>query len=131
MKKINTLVKFCDFVKFFLFINGSQNFGPLVILSCPQNMVYNKTQHPPQPHTVCMCCTFTLGWGKGRGQREGRGTIVHNYNSFVHVGNSSQAWLKIPTMSECISSLQSPLNTRVWCFFSSFLHDAGLNNKHP
>jgi hypothetical protein len=36
------------------------------------------------------------GWG---GQKEGRGATVHKYSSFVHVGNSSQAGSKIPTMS--------------------------------
>jgi hypothetical protein len=45
------------------------------------NMFCNTTQYPPlppppQPHTVCTHCTFTLGRGGG-GQREGRGAIVH------------------------------------------------------
>jgi hypothetical protein len=35
-------------------------------------MVYNTTQHPPthppQPHTVCIYCTFTLGRGEGVGE---------------------------------------------------------------
>jgi hypothetical protein len=35
-----------------------------------QNMVYNTTQYPPQPHTICIYCTFTLGRGGGRGVRE-------------------------------------------------------------
>jgi hypothetical protein len=46
-----------------------------------------------------------------RRQREGRGATVHMYSSFVHGCNSSQAGSKIPTMSECISSLQNTLNT--------------------
>jgi hypothetical protein len=40
-----------------------------------QNMVYNTTQHPPQPHTVCKYYTFTLGMGGG--QRERRGATEH------------------------------------------------------
>ncbi len=39
-----------------------------------QNMVYNTTQqpptHPPQPHTVCIYCPFTLGRRKGWGRSE-------------------------------------------------------------
>jgi hypothetical protein len=36
-----------------------------------QNMVYNTSQHPPpQPHTVCMYCTFTLGRGERGKVRE-------------------------------------------------------------
>ncbi len=70
----------------------------------PQNMVYNTIQHPPR--TVRIYFTFCLGRGRGKGdQREGRGATVHKYGSFVHRGNSSQAGSKIPTMSECISSL--------------------------
>jgi hypothetical protein len=49
-----------------------------------QNMVYNTTQHPltpphpPQSHSFCMYCMFTLGRGKGGGgQREGRGATGH------------------------------------------------------
>jgi hypothetical protein len=46
-----------------------------------QNMVYNTTQHPytplpPQPHTVCMYCMFTLrrvgGMGEVREEVEGQ-----------------------------------------------------------
>jgi hypothetical protein len=77
-------------------------------------MVYNTIQHPfpphpPHPHTVCIYCTFRLGRGKGGGGggglREGRGATVNKYSSFVLRDNSSQAGLKIPTMSEYISSL--------------------------
>jgi hypothetical protein len=38
-----------------------------------QNIVYNRTQHPPspsQPHTVCIYCT--LIWGGGRVDPERR-----------------------------------------------------------
>ncbi len=45
---------------------------------------------PPQPHTVCIYWTFSLGrgGGGGGGQREGRGATLHKYSSFVHGGNS-------------------------------------------
>ncbi len=72
-----------------------------------QNMVYNTTQHhpfPPPTATHCLYtvyCTFTLRRGGG-GQR---GATVYKCSSFVHGGNSSQAGSKIPTVSECISSL--------------------------
>ncbi len=38
-----------------------------------QNMVYNTTQNPPppQPHTVCIKCTFSLGRGEVREKVEG------------------------------------------------------------
>jgi hypothetical protein len=50
-------------------------------------MVYSTIQHPhvpppPQPHTLCIYCTFSLGrreCGGGGGQREGRGATVHKY----------------------------------------------------
>ncbi len=60
-----------------------------------QNMVYNTTQHPPppQPHTVCIYCTFILGRGEGRG-----GGVREKVEG-------QQAGSKIPTMSECISRL--------------------------
>ena len=69
-----------------------------------QNIVYNTIQTPP-PHTVpySIYCTYILG--RGGGQRDGRGATVHKHSSVVHGGNSSQAGSKIPTMSECISSL--------------------------
>ncbi len=35
------------------------------------------TPHPPQPHTVCVYCTFSLG--REGGQREGRGATVLKY----------------------------------------------------
>jgi hypothetical protein len=41
----------------------------------------------------------------GGGQREGRGATVHTYSSFVHGGKQFTLGSKIPTMSECISSL--------------------------
>ncbi len=56
---------------------------------------HNSTP-PPQPHTVCIYCTFTLR--RGGGHREGRGATVHKYSSFVHRGNSSQASSKVPTV---------------------------------
>jgi hypothetical protein len=43
-----------------------------------QNMVYNTTQlntpppPTPQPHTVCIYCTFTLGRREGLGRSERR-----------------------------------------------------------
>jgi hypothetical protein len=99
-------------------------------------MVYNTTQHPPPPpqlHTVCIYCTFSLR--RGGGQREGTGTTVHKYSSFVHGGNSSQSGSKITTMSERISSLlksvihnaaksinRSKPTLRVWCLYSLFVH---------
>jgi hypothetical protein len=80
-----------------------------------QNMVYNTTQHPPppQPHTICLYCTFTLGSGgevgevreKADGQQFTRG--VENTNQL-----------------ECISTLQSinSLNTKTtllgFCVFT-------------
>ncbi len=68
-----------------------------------QNMVYkdNSTPPPPpQPHTVCINCTFSFV--RGGSHKEGRGATVHKYRSFVHGGNSSQPGSKIPTMSECL-----------------------------
>ncbi len=68
-----------------------------------QNMVYSTIQHPPPPqsHTLSVYIVH-LVWEGGRGeaeggQREGRGATVHNYCSFVHGGNSSQAGSKIQT----------------------------------
>ncbi len=72
------------------------------------NMVYGKIQHPPPPHSHTLSVYIVhlvLEGGEGGGQREGRGATVHKYRSFVHGGNSSQAGSKLPTMSECISSL--------------------------
>jgi hypothetical protein len=47
-----------------------------------------KYPPPPQSHTVCIDCTFSLGRGEGGGgQREGRRAAVHKYCSFVHGGN--------------------------------------------
>jgi hypothetical protein len=76
-------------------------------------MVYStiKPPSPPQRHTVCIYCTKVWeGWEGGGGQREGRGATVQ-YTSIVlrlwghYGGDSSQAESKMPTMSECISSL--------------------------
>jgi hypothetical protein len=69
-----------------------------------KNMVYNSTPTPLPTATNCLYILYVY-CGKGGGQREGRGATVHKYNSFVHGGNSSQAGSRIPTMSECISSL--------------------------
>jgi hypothetical protein len=65
-----------------------------------QNMVYSTIQPPPppQPHSVCIHCTFNVG--RGGVMREGRGATVHKYSSFVHGGNSSQAGSKISTTSD-------------------------------
>ncbi len=57
---------------------------------------HNSSPPPPQTHTVCLYCTFSLGRGGG-GQKEGRGATVHEYSSFIHGGNSSQAGSKMPT----------------------------------
>ncbi len=35
MKDIATLVIFCNYFCFFIFINGSQNFNLLAVLNCP------------------------------------------------------------------------------------------------
>ncbi len=45
-------------------------------------MVSNKTQHPPpHSHTLSVyTCTWGGGGWEGWGQREGRGTTVHNTN---------------------------------------------------
>jgi hypothetical protein len=113
-------------------------------------MVYNTIQHlppphqpPPQPHTLSVyTCTVHLLWEEGGGgsQREGRWATIHKYSSFANGGNSSQTGSKkIPTMSECISSLLYLLNTclkvrfqvnfkekptfRVRCLYSSLVHD--------
>ncbi len=90
---------------------GSE-FGQKQSVKLLQNMVYNTTQHLPTPppptakHCLYILCVYFGKGGRGRGgQREGRGATVHKYSSFVHGGNSSQVGSKIPTMSECISSL--------------------------
>ncbi len=72
-----------------------------------QNMVFNTIQHPSTSTHCLYVYTGHLVWEGGEGgcQREGRGATEHKYSSFVHGGNSSQAGSKIPTMSECISSL--------------------------
>ncbi len=72
--------------------------GQKQIVKVLQNMVYTAQFNPPPPqtHTVCINCTFSLGRGGG-GQREDREATVHKYSSFVHGGNSSQAGSKIPT----------------------------------
>jgi hypothetical protein len=41
--------------------------------------------------------TVQLVWEGGGGQRKDIGATVHEYSSFVHGGNSSQAGSKIPT----------------------------------
>ncbi len=47
--------------------------------------------------------SFCLGWSSNFvGSESGK---VHKYSSYIHGGNSSQAGSKIPTMSECLSSL--------------------------
>ncbi len=48
--------------------------------------------------------TVCLLWERGGGHRESKAT-VHKNKYFVHGANTSQAESKIPTMSECISSL--------------------------
>jgi hypothetical protein len=72
-------------------------------------MVYNTIEHPPpthpHSHTLSVYIVHLVWEGGGGVQREGKGATVHKYSSFVHGGNSSQAGSKIPTMSECISSL--------------------------
>jgi hypothetical protein len=81
-----------------------------VLNSCRIWSTTQLTSHPPPPphsHKVSVY-TVNLLWEGGEGgggQREGRGPTLHKYNSFVHGGNSSQAESKIPTMSECITSL--------------------------
>ncbi len=58
---------------------GSE-FGQKQSVKLLQNMVYSTTKHPPPPqqHTFCIYCTFTLGSGRGGGgQRECIGTTVH------------------------------------------------------
>ncbi len=64
-----------------------------------QNIVYNTIHlRPPttnpQPHTVCVYCTFSLGkgWG-GRGQREGRGATVHKY-IYSSMGQQFTSWVE-------------------------------------
>jgi len=57
---------------------------------------------PPPPlhsHTLFVYIVhLVLEGGEGEGgQREGWGATVHKYSSFVHGGNSSQEWSKIPT----------------------------------
>jgi hypothetical protein len=53
-----------------------------------QNMFYNTTQHPatPQPHTVCIYYTFTLGRGGGEVREK-----------VVRYSNSLEEGSKIPT----------------------------------
>jgi hypothetical protein len=70
------------------------------------------TPPPPPLHQLTvkdLIVTSMVGpilqyFGKGGGQREGRGATEHKYSSFVDGGNSSQAGSKIPNMSQCISS---------------------------
>jgi hypothetical protein len=61
-------------------------------------MVYNTTQHPPipppQPHTVCIYCTFTLGRGGGVGEVREK---VEGQQFTKGVENTN--------MNDCISSL--------------------------
>jgi hypothetical protein len=72
-------------------------------------MVYSTIQHPhsppPHSHTLSVYTVHLVReWGGG-GQREVRGATVHEYSSFAHGDNSSQAGSKIPSMSECIYSI--------------------------
>jgi hypothetical protein len=85
----------------------------LKILNLARNRVLNpyriwsttqlNTPHHPHSHTPVYTVYFL--WEGGVDQREGRGATVHKYSSFIHGINSSQAKSKIPSMSECISSL--------------------------
>ncbi len=76
-----------------------------------QNMVHNTVQHPhpptpPQPHTVCIYCTFSLGRGERGDVREK--VEGQQYSSIVLLSMGATghtAGSQIPTMSECISSL--------------------------
>ncbi len=61
---------------------------------------HDSTPHPPPPHSHTLSVyTVHLVW-------EGGGKVrVKVEGQQYHGGNSSQARSKIPTMSECISSL--------------------------
>ncbi len=71
-------------------------------------MVYNTTHNSPQPH-----CLYTLYIWFGKGGRSERRQRGNSTSSFVRGGKSSQAGLKVPTMSECISSLEKPVKHNV------------------
>ncbi len=61
--------------------------GQIQSVKLPQNMVSNRTPHPPplsQSHTACIYCTLTQGRGEVN-QRE-------DYRD-----NSSQSWVEITT----------------------------------
>ncbi len=77
-----------------------------------QNMVHSTFQHPPPPPHSHTLSVYTVHWeGGGGGRRsERRYSTVYStqvpYSSLVHGGNSTQAGLKIQTMSECIPDYQ-------------------------
>ncbi len=66
------------------------------------SLQHNSTLPPPtssQPHTVCIYMYFDFGKGGEANQREGK------------KGNSSQSWVENTNMIDCISSLETLLNT--------------------
>ncbi len=111
---LKTPIPKCSFYWSFCFGWGS-NFvssesGEKQCVKLLQNMAYNTTQHAPpptlpQPHTVCIYCTFSLGGGGVEVREKVEGQQYTSIVPFVRGGNSSQAASKIPTMSEFISSL--------------------------
>jgi len=83
-----------------------------------------NTPTPPQPHTVCIYCTFSLG-RRGDGQREGRGATVHKLPT-----NTNHEWMFLQTIKSVKHNAANSINmsilkkSRHWGFgvYSSLVH---------
>jgi hypothetical protein len=93
-KGILRQVFFCQRPPPFLCLGGlaGPESGQIQSVKLLQNMVFNRTQHPPgpipsQPHTVCIYCTLTQGRGVGKGggwtREKVRVAIVHKAGSKI------------------------------------------------
>jgi hypothetical protein len=79
-----------------------------------QNMVYSTIQHPPQPPTVCIYCTFSLGRGGGEVREKVEG---QQYTSIVpssmgatdhKLGPKYQPWVNVSPVQCCGSGMFIP-----------------------